>query len=126
MKYAVFFAAASALAATAALAGDQGGMSEGGMSGCMMKMDAKAEAHFQEVDANADGKVTEKELVKYVTAKAKKEFAEMSGGDGAATLEEAKAYHHAKHEKMMKDMMGHGEADAAEQEPDDRKEHDEH
>lgn len=126
MKYAISFAAASALAATAALAGDQGGMSEGGMSGCKMKMDAKVDAHFQEVDANANGKVTEKELVKYVTAKAKKEFAEMSGGDSEATLEEAKAYHHAKHEAMMKDMMGHGEADAAEQEPEDRKEHGEH
>lgn len=126
MKYAISFAAAAALVATAALAGDQGGMSEGEMSGCMMKMDAKVEAHFKEVDGNADGKVTEKELVKYVTAKAKSEFAEMSGGDSEATLEEAKTYHHAKHEKMMKDMMGHGEADDAEQEPEDHKEHSEH
>jgi hypothetical protein len=126
MKYAISFAAASALAVTAAFAGDPGGSSEGGMSGCMMKMDAKVEAHFKEVDANADGKVTEKELVKYMTAKAKKEFAEMSGGDGEATLDEANAYHQAKHEAMMKDMMGHGETDAAEQKPEDHKEHSEH
>lgn len=99
----------------------------------MMKMDAKIEAHFKEVDANADGKVTEKELVKYVTAKAKKEFAEMSGGDGAATLEEAKAFHKVKHEAMMKDrgammdcgMMSQGKEDdtATEPETDEHSEH---
>lgn len=65
--------------------------------------DAKMEAHFKEVDANADGKVTEQELVDFMTAKAKKEFAEMSGGDGEVTLDEAKAHHKAKHEMMMKE-----------------------
>lgn len=129
MKYAFSFALAAALAAGAAFAGEHQGKS-GDM---MMKMDAKVEAHFKEVDANADGKVTEKELVKYVTAKAKKEFAEMSGGDGAATLEEAKAYHKARHEAMMKDrgtmmghgMMGEGEEDDATTEP-ETDEHSEH
>ena len=115
MKHFFSFALAAGLAASAAFAGEKGGES-GDM---MMKMDARIESHFGEVDANADGKVTEKELVRYVTAKAKKEFAEMSGGDGATTLEEAKAFHKAKHEAMMKDggMMCHDREDSAEDEP---------
>lgn len=124
MKYVIALLAASALTAGAALAGHQhgkteGGMSEGGMSGCMMKMDAKADAHFKEVDANADGKITEKELVNFVTAKAKAEFAAMSGGDRAATLDEVKAYHKSKHRKMMKEMMGDGDSDADAEAPEE-------
>ncbi|MFN0024635.1 MAG: hypothetical protein ACKVS5_12155 [Parvularculaceae bacterium] len=68
-----------------------------------MNWEAKTEAHFKEVDANANGQVTEAELVAYMTAKAKKEFAEMAGTDGLVTLDEAKAHHKAKHDAMMKE-----------------------
>jgi hypothetical protein len=46
-----------------------------------------------------------------MTAKAKSEFAEASGGDGVMTLDEAKAHHKSKHEAMMKEhkAMDHGE-----------------
>lgn len=108
MKYALSFAAAAALAATAALAGEMG---DKGMCMDGKAMDAKLETHFKEVDANADGKVTETELVDFVTAKAKKEFASMAGDDAAATLDEMKAHHHAMHEEMMKE---HAAADDSE------------
>jgi Ca2+-binding EF-hand superfamily protein len=106
MKYAIAAAAAAAFAATAAHAGG-----EGKMSAAAEAMNAKVEAHFKEVDADADGKVTEAELVNYMTAKAKSEFAEASGGDGVMTLDEAKAHHKSKHEAMMKEhkAMDHGE-----------------
>jgi hypothetical protein len=106
MKYAIAAAAAAAFAATAAHAGG-----EGKMSADAEAMNAKVEAHFKEVDANADGQVTEAELVNYMTAKAKSEFAEASGGDGVMTLDEAKAHHKSKHEAMMKEhkAMDHGE-----------------
>ncbi len=68
-----------------------------------MDWEAKTEAHFKEVDVDANGQVTEAELVAFVTAKAKKEFAEMAGSDGVATLDEAKAHHKAKHDAMMKE-----------------------
>ena len=98
MKKTMLIASGLALAlAGAAYAGHHEKKGEG------KDWNAKIEEHFKEVDANADGKVTEQELVDYMTAKAKKEFAEMSGGDGEATLEEAKAHHKAKHEEMMKE-----------------------
>ena len=98
MKYVIAAAAAAAFAATAAYAGG-----EGKKGADAEAMNAKVEAHFNEVDANADGQVTETELVDYMTAKAKSEFAEASGGDGVMTLDEAKAHHKAKHEAMMKE-----------------------
>jgi Ca2+-binding EF-hand superfamily protein len=100
MKKMILIASAGAVAfAGAAFAGHHEKMEKGDGK----DRDAKIEAHFKEVDANGDGKVTEQEMVDYVTAKAKKEFAAMSGGDGEASLDEAKAYHKAKHEKMMKE-----------------------
>jgi len=101
MKYAIALTAAAAFAATAALAGEKRGDDKGmGMSA--EAMDAKVEAHFKEVDANADGQITEQEMVDFVTAKAKAEFASAAGADGVITLDEAKAHHNAKHEAMMK------------------------
>lgn len=99
MKYALAIGAATILAAGAAFAGEKG------MDG--KDWDAKIEKHFTEVDANADGQVTEQELVDYMTAKARTEFAAMAGGDAAVTLDEAKAYHKAKHEEMKKEHGGH-------------------
>jgi hypothetical protein len=96
MKYAVAAAVAVAFAATAAYAGGEGRKGADDEA-----MNAKVEVHFKEVDANADGQVTEAELIDYMTAKAKSEFAEASGGDGVMTLDEAKAHHKAKHEAMM-------------------------
>lgn len=101
MKYAIVLAA-TAFAWTAAMAGEKAMDTD---------WDAKVEEHFKEVDADKNGSVTEQELVDYATAKAKKEFAEASGGDGAVSLEEAKAHHKAKHEAMMKE---HGEKDHGE------------
>jgi Ca2+-binding EF-hand superfamily protein len=102
MKYAIAFAAVAALATSVAFAGERSGK---GMDA--KDWDAKIESHFKEVDADADGQVTEAELVAYMTAKAKSDFAAMSGGDGAVTLDEAKAHHKAKHEAMMKEHDGH-------------------
>ncbi len=68
-----------------------------------MGWEAKTEAHFKEVDANSNGQVTEAELVAFMTAKAKKEFAEMAGADGLVTLDEAKVHHKAMHDAMMKE-----------------------
>jgi hypothetical protein len=95
MKYVLAFAAATVLAAGAAFAGEKGEK--------MMDFDAKFDAHFKDVDVNADNQVTEQEVVDYHVAKAKKEFAAMAGGDGVATYEEAKAHHKAKHAEMMKE-----------------------
>lgn len=93
MKYLFAAAAATALAAGVAFAGEKGEKK--------MDWDAKFDAHFKEVDVNADNQVTEQEVVDYHVAKAKKEFAAMSGGDDFATYEEAKAHHKAKHAEMM-------------------------
>ncbi len=92
MKYALALGAAAAFAMTAAVAGDKG-----------KDWEAKVETHFKEVDVNADNQVTEQELVDYMTAKARTEFAAMAGGDASVTLAEAKAHHKTKHEAMMKD-----------------------
>lgn len=103
MKYATAFAAAAIIAASVAFAGEK--KSDDKSMGCMpmdeKAMGAKMDAHFKEVDANADSQVTEEELVAFVTAKAKKEFASMAGDDGVVSLDEMKAHHHEMHEKMM-------------------------
>ena len=65
-------------------------------------MAAKMDAHFKEVDSNADGQISEQELVDFVTAKAKREFAAMAGDDGLVSYDEMKAHHQGKHEAMMK------------------------
>jgi hypothetical protein len=111
MKYAIAFAAAAAFAATAALAGEKRG-DDKGMDAAAM--DAKVESHFKEVDANADGQITEQEMIDYMTAKAKAEFADAAGADGVITLDEAKAHHRAKHEAMMKEhaSMDHMKMDS--------------
>ena len=105
MKYAFAIAAAAAFTATAALAGHHEMKGEGKD---MKAMDARVETHFKEVDANADGKVSEQELVDFVTTKAKKEFAAMAGDDGLVSFDEMKAHHKAKHDEMMKE---HGDMD---------------
>ena len=98
-KSVVIVLAAGLVAAGAAFAGEKG------------DWEAKVEAPFKEVDANADGSVTEDELVAFMTAKAKKEFASMAGDDGMVSLDKAKAHHKAKHEEMMKEHknMDHGD-----------------
>lgn len=102
MKYAFAVAAASALAAGVAFAGEKGEKK--------IDWDAKFDAHFKEVDINADNQVTEQEVVDYHVAKAKKEFAAMAAGDDVATYEEAKAHHKAKHAEMMKEHASMPEA----------------
>ncbi|MEK7266518.1 MAG: EF-hand domain-containing protein [Pseudomonadota bacterium] len=108
MKYATALAVAALVAASAAFAGEK--KADDKAMGCMAMdeaaMNAKMDAHFKAVDANADGKITEQELVEFVTAKAKKDFASMAGDDGAASFDEVKAHHHAMHEEMMKEHAG--------------------
>ncbi|MCB2112777.1 MAG: hypothetical protein R3C42_04515 [Parvularculaceae bacterium] len=110
MKYAPALAAASAISAaclsTGAFASDERNLPD------EASMNAKMESHFKEVDANADGMISEQELLDFVTAKAKSEFASMAGDDGMVSFDEMKAHHHAKHNKMMKD--------GAEEERDDK------
>lgn len=111
MKYALAITAAAIIAASAAFAGEKNPVAKDMDHKAMeAKMDAKMEAHFKEVDANADGSVTEQELLNYVTAKAKADFAAMAGDDGAVTLVEMKAHHHAKHEEMMKEHAAAGDS----------------
>lgn len=62
--------------------------------------EAKLEEKFAAADANGDGVVSEEEFVAQSVMKARESFAEISGGDGALTLEEAKAAHKAKYDKM--------------------------
>jgi Ca2+-binding EF-hand superfamily protein len=93
------FCAAAALGVTAAFAGHH--EKKDGMD-----HDAKLKAHFEEVDANGDGQVTEEEMIAYHTAKAREMFAEIAGDDGVATFDELKAHKAAKHEEkkaMMKE-----------------------
>ena len=105
MKYALAFAtAAAAIVASAAFAGEKSSAAKAMDHKAMEeKMNAKMEAHFKEVDANADGSITEQELLDFVTAKAKADFAAMAGEDGVIKFAEMKAHHHAKHEEMMKE-----------------------
>jgi len=107
MKYAIAFAAAAAFVATSALAEHHGAKPD------EAAMNAKMESHFKEVDANGDGQISEQELVDFVTAKAKADFASMAGDDGLVSYEEMKAHHHAKHEMMMKDPAGMDHGDNA-------------
>ena len=106
MKLALAISAAVVIAASAAFAGEKSAQSKAkGMDHEAMaaKMDAKMEDHFKAVDSNADGKITEQELLDFVTAKAKADFASMAGDDGAVTLDEMKAHHHAMRGEMMKE-----------------------
>lgn len=123
MKYATAFAATAIIAASVALAGEK--KSDDKTMGCMpmdeKAMDAKMEAHFKEVDANADNQIAEDELVAFVTAKAKKEFASMAGDDGVVSYEEMKAHHHAMHEEMMKERASTDPGEADEGAPKDHK-----
>lgn len=102
MKYAIAFSAAAAFALSAAYANHHEGKGKGDDAA----MNAKMEAHFKEVDANSDGQVSEQELLDYVTAKAKADFAEMAGDDGLVSMEEMHAHHAAKMDAMKKE---HGE-----------------
>lgn len=113
MKYAIAGDAAAAFVATGALAKHHEKKPD------EAAMSAKMEAHFKEVDADADGQITEQELLDFVTAKAKKEFASMAGDDGLVSFEEMKAHHHAKHKEMMKEHAG---MDDGEKDDDDHKE----
>lgn len=96
-KYAFAAAAVVAFAATAALAGNFEGKADDAA------MNAKMEAHFKEVDKNADGQISEQELVDFVTAKAKAEFASMAGDDGLVSKDEMQAHHKSKMGMMMKE-----------------------
>lgn len=123
MKYPTALAAAALIAASAALAGEK--KADDKAMGCMpmdeKAMDAKMEAHFKEVDTNADNQVTEDELVAFMTAKAKKEFASMAGDDGVATFDEFKAHHHAMHEEMMKERASTDDGEKDENAPTEHK-----
>lgn len=107
MKYAIAFSAAAAVALSAAFANHHEGMGHEGMEkGDDAAMKARMEAHFKEVDANADGKVSEQEFLDYVTAKAKAQFASMAGDDNTLTMAEMEAHHDAMKAGMKKE---HGE-----------------
>jgi len=110
MKYVIAFAAVAALSGAAAFAGEK---NETRCKNMGEHMQAKAEDHFKAVDADADGAITEAELLAFVTAKAKTEFASMAGDDGVVSLDEMKAHHEARHEEMMNDPAGmdHGKMD---------------
>lgn len=105
MKYAIALAAAAVFAVSGALAGhhekkpDDAGMN------------AKMDAHFNAMDADGNGMVSEQELIDFVTAKAKAEFAAMAGEDGLVSKEEMRAHHEAKRAEMMKEHAGmdHGQ-----------------
>ena len=111
MKYALALAAAAAFVATGALAEHHGAKPDEATK------TAKMESHFKEVDANGDGQISEQELVEFVTAKAKADFAAMAGDDGLVSFDEMKAHHQAKHKMMMKDHAGmnHGDNAAGDQ-----------
>ena len=74
-------------------------------------MDAKMVAHFKAVDVDGDGMVSEQELINFVTAKAKAEFAAMAGDDALVSMDEMRAHHDAKRAEMMKEHSGmdHGQ-----------------
>jgi len=84
-----------------------------------MDVNAKIEAAFAKVDANADGNISSEEYLAYKAAEAEKawaEYATAAGDDGLVSLDEAKAHHAAKmakKEAMMaddgKEMMDHGD-----------------
>jgi len=94
MKKTIFTltAGAMALAASAAMAGDDKGKKMS-WEDKQAKMEAKLEKKFAKVDANGDGTVTSDEYMAYKTAEAEKDWAKWVEGDadGAITLDEAKA-----------------------------------
>ena len=93
---------AAAFGAVAAFAGEKKGDGE---------WEAKLEAKFAEIDADADGSVSEAEYLAYKAEEAKKSFAEMGGDDGVVTLDEAKQAYAAKmaEKKAMKKEAAEGE-----------------
>ena len=94
MKMIALIAGASALGATAAMAGHHGKGEK--------DWEAKVEEHFAEVDANGNGQVTREEYLAYKAAKAEKSWdkhGEYAGDDGQVSLDEAKAMNKAKMEK---------------------------
>ncbi len=98
MKRTIFTltAGAVALAAGAAIAGDE--KKKMSWDEKKAKMEAKLEEKFAKVDANGDGSVTSAEYMAYKTAEAEKDWAKWVEGDadGAITLDEAKAKQAAK------------------------------
>ena len=64
--------------------------------------EAKLEERFAAADTDGDGVVTEAEFLARTEAKAKEAYAKLSGGDGALTLEEAKAAYKAEMEAHKK------------------------
>ncbi len=97
MKKSIFTltAAAVALAAGAAFAGD--GKKEMTAEEHKAKMEAKLAEKFAKIDANGDGSVSSAEYMAYKNAEAEKDWAKWTEGDddGAVTLEEATAKMHA-------------------------------
>lgn len=67
--------------------------------------EAKLEEKFAAADADGDGVVTEAEFLARTEAKAKETYAKLSGGDGALTLDEAKAAYKAEMEAHKKKMQ---------------------
>lgn len=107
MKFAIIAAGAALVGATAAFAdhddAHKNGAHHAGAHKPAQDWEAMVEQHFKDVDENADGAITEGEMLAYAAAKAKREFDAASGGDGKVTLDEAKAHHKAKHDAMMKE-----------------------
>ena len=95
-------AAAGALAAASAFAGDKDKKGE-------KDWDAKMDAHFAEIDANSDGNISGAEFLAYKAAEAEKHWAKMAegaGDDGVVSREEMKAMHKAKMEEYKKKKDG--------------------
>ena len=89
-------AGVSALAAASAFANHHEKKGEG-------DWEAKMAAHFAEIDASGDGNISGEEFLAYKAAKAEEHWAKMAegaGDDGMISLEEMKAMHKAKKEKM--------------------------
>ena len=67
----------------------------------------KLEAKFAEIDADANGSVSEEEYLAYKAAEARKSFVEMGGDDGEVTLDEAKQAYAAKRAEKKEKMKEH-------------------
>ena len=105
LKSAIAIAAAGAFVVTGAYAMGKKGDGEGRPEK-MTKMGDMVESHFLAMDKNKDGLVSEQEMIDFVTAKAKENFAAAAGDDHMLTVEEMKAMHKAKHMKMMEERKG--------------------
>ncbi|MEZ5920798.1 MAG: hypothetical protein R3C60_05545 [Parvularculaceae bacterium] len=105
IKSAIAIAAAGAFVVTGAYAMGKKGDGEG-RPVKMTKMDEMVESHFLAMDKNEDGLVSEQEMIDFVTAKAKANFAAAAGDDHMMTVEEMKAMHMSKHKKMMEERKG--------------------